>query len=109
MCEKLWTLPTRVETWIEIIKTQIIPRYVLWTESHYHRSWFFLIRQSSHYIDPRLLESDELAGILKWYLSTQSPIVVWLREFVRRHKGLHLTAHAILRKIRCLTAYIYII
>jgi hypothetical protein len=54
-----------VERWIEIIQKQVIPKYVLWTESHHRRSWSFLTRKLAYSIDPRLLECNPAGPIEK--------------------------------------------
>jgi hypothetical protein len=55
-------LEKRVQAWIEIIKTQIVPRYMLWTESRYYRGWVFSTRKLAYNIDPRLLDAPSEKG-----------------------------------------------
>jgi hypothetical protein len=47
-----------ISSWIEIITTQIIPRYLLWRRSSYRRNWLYLIRKLAFNISPSLLDRD---------------------------------------------------
>jgi hypothetical protein len=47
-------LENRLQEWIEIIKTQIIPSYILWTGSHFRRNWLYFTRKLAYEIDSRL-------------------------------------------------------